>query len=130
MRPVFDFSRGGELVSYVTLAIIVAQLSGSCNHIGGQTLPKNAVQELTSDPCTDSDRVGAQPARTQLKAGRPLLQQMPTERELNAAIARHHLEALRAIFGDDDGQLEEVSRLLNLTPPVPRVIIEEELLGG
>ena len=127
MRPVFDFSRGGELVSYVTLAIIVAQLSGSCNHIGGQTLPKNAVQELTSDPCTDSDRVGAQPARTQLKAGRPLLQQMPTERDLNAAIARRHLEDLRAIFGRDN---DDIERLADLWPPVPRLTIEEESLGG
>ena len=129
MRPVFDFSRGGELVSYVTLAIIVAQLSGSCNHIGGQTLPKNAVQELTSDPCTDSDRVGAQPARTQLKAGRPLLQQMPTERELNAAIARHHLEAIRA-RGDQRAADSLFHLLARLAPPGPQHTIEEELLGG
>jgi hypothetical protein len=54
---------------------------------------------------------------------------MPTERDLNAAIARHHLEALRALFGDDYGQLEGVGRLLDLTRPVPRVIAEE-LLGG
>ena len=127
MRPVFDFSRGGELVSYVTLAIIVAQLSGSCNHIGGQTLPKNAVQELTSDPCTDSDRGGAQPARTQLTRGRPLQQQMPTERDLNAAIARRHLEDLRAILGRDN---EDIERLADLWPPVPRTTIAEELLGG
>ena len=56
---------------------------------------------------------------------------MPTERELNAAIARHHLEALRATFGDNDGQLEDVSRLLNIfTPTVPRIIIAEVLFGG
>ncbi len=54
---------------------------------------------------------------------------MPTERELNAAIARHHLEELQNIFGDNDGQLEGVGRLLDLTPPVPRVTIAEELLG-
>ena len=65
------------------------------------------------------------------QAGRPLQQQMPTERELNAAIARRHLEDLRALFGDNDGQLEDVSRLLNLfTPLVPRVIIAEVLFGS
>ena len=53
---------------------------------------------------------------------------MPTERELNAAIARHHLEELRNIFGENE-QIEALSRLANLTP-VPRVTIAEELLGG
>ena len=52
---------------------------------------------------------------------------MPTERELNAAIARRHLEDLRAILGRDN---EDIERLADLWPPVPRVIIEEELLGG
>ena len=36
---------------------------------------------------------------------------MPTERELNAAIARRHLEDLRAIVGDNE-QVEALSRLL------------------
>ena len=56
---------------------------------------------------------------------------MPTESDLRAAIARRHLEDLRALFGDNDGQLEDVSRLLNLfTPLVPRVIIAEVLFGS
>jgi hypothetical protein len=54
---------------------------------------------------------------------------MPTERELNAAIARHHLEELRALFGDIE-HIETLSRLAFLSPPVPRVTIAEELLGG
>ena len=54
---------------------------------------------------------------------------MPTERELNAAIARHHLEELQNIFGENE-QIEALSRLANLTPPVPRVTIAEEFLGG
>ena len=61
------------------------------------------------------------------QAGRPLQQQMPTERELNAAIARRHLEDLRAILGRDN---EDIERLADLWPPVPRTTIEEELLGG
>ena len=52
---------------------------------------------------------------------------MPTERELNAAIARRHLEDLRAIFGRNN---EDIERLADLWPPVPRTTIEEELLGG
>ena len=63
------------------------------------------------------------------QAGRPLQQQMPTERELNAAIARRHLEDLRAIFGRDIEEIESLSRLFDLTP-APRVTIAEELLGG
>ena len=61
------------------------------------------------------------------QAGRPLQQQMPTERDLNAAIARRHLEDLRAILGRDN---EDIERLADLWPPVPRSTIEEELLGG
>ena len=45
---------------------------------------------------------------------------MPTERELNAAIARRHLEDLRAILGRDN---EDIERLADLWPPVPRVTI-------
>ena len=52
---------------------------------------------------------------------------MPTERELNAAIARRHLEDLRAILGRDN---EDIERLADLWPPVPRTTTEEELLGG
>ena len=54
---------------------------------------------------------------------------MPTERELNAAIARRHLENLRALSGRDIEEIETLSRLFDLTP-VPRTTIEEELLGG
>ena len=54
---------------------------------------------------------------------------MPTERDLNAAIARRHLEDLRAIVGDNE-HIETLSRLAFLSPPAPRVTIEEELLGG
>ena len=74
---------------------------------------KNAVLGLFSDPCSEINRVGAK--------------QMPTERELNAAIARRHLEDLRAILGRDN---EDIERLAGLWPPVPRTTIEEELLGG
>ena len=56
-----------------------------------------------------------------------LEESVPTELELNAAIARRHLEDLRAIFGRDN---EDIERLADLWPPVPQVIIEEELLGG
>ena len=54
---------------------------------------------------------------------------MPTERDLNAAIARHHLEAIRAILGDNE-HIETLSRLADRWTPAPGVTIEEELLGG
>ena len=74
---------------------------------------KNAVLGLFSDPCSEINRVGAK--------------QMPTDSDLRAAIARRHLEDLRAILGRDN---EDIERLADLWPPVPQVIIEEELLGG
>ena len=56
---------------------------------------------------------------------------MPTERELNDAIFwRFSLEDLRDI-GLDNEIVESISRLVGLTPPVPRVTsLEEKLLGG
>ena len=59
-------------------------------------------------------------------------QQMPTERELDTAIFwRFSLEDLRAVFGRDNEIVESISRLVGLTPPVPRVTsLEEKLLGG
>ena len=57
---------------------------------------------------------------------------MPTERDLNAAIARRHLEDLRAIFGDNE-QVETLSRLLTWSRrewTIAPGAIAEELLGG
>ena len=56
---------------------------------------------------------------------------MPTERDLNAAIARHHLERLRALWGDNE-EIEAASRLLTWSRRLQVVewTIEEELLGG
>ncbi len=57
---------------------------------------------------------------------------MPTavERELDTAYFwRFSLEDLRDI-GLDNEIVESISRLVGLTPPVPRVTIAEELLGG
>ena len=68
---------------------------------------------LFSDPCSEINRVGAK--------------QMPTDSDLRAAIARRHLEDLRAILGRDN---EDIERLADLWPPVSRTTIEEELLGG
>ena len=54
---------------------------------------------------------------------------MPTERDLNAAIARRHLEELQNIFGENE-QIEALSRLLTWSRRLCERTIEEELLGG
>ena len=58
---------------------------------------------------------------------------MPTERERELDVAlfwRFSLEDLRDI-GLDNEIVESISRLVGLTPPVPRVTsLEEKLLGG
>ena len=58
---------------------------------------------------------------------------MPTESDLRAAIARRHLEALRALFGRDNEQIEALSRLLTWSRrewTIAPGAIAEELLGG
>jgi len=77
---------------------------------------KNAVLGLFSDPCSEINRVGAK--------------QMPTDSDLRAAIARRHLEDLRARFGRDNQQIEALSRLLTWSRRLCERTIEEELLGG
>ena len=55
---------------------------------------------------------------------------MPTESDLRAAIARRHLEALRALFGRDNEQIEALSRLLTWSRRLCERTIAEESLGG